>query len=109
MKYFFTKYIVIEDLIAELDSLDLSPEEKHHLSGLVDSSLHSAILDEVLSNLNSADKKTFLEKLDKDPENEELTDFLKERIGNIEDKIKKVSDDLVKELHEDVKESKKLR
>ncbi len=107
MSIFYQKYIVIENLVAELNDLNLSEEERAHLSALVDSSLHHAILDEILSNLNEEDKKTFLHLLNQDPENEKMVDFLNERIDNIEDKIRKVSTELVKEMHEDVKEVKK--
>ncbi len=106
MSFFYQKYIVIESLADELNKLDLSDEEKIHLSSLVDTSLHHAILDEILSNLNPSDKRVFLQKLNEDPENEELIEFLDEKIDNIEDKIRKVSGDLVKEMHEDIKESK---
>lgn len=107
MKFFYQKYIVIENLIEELHGLDLSEEERHHLSGLIDGSLHHVILDEILSNLSPSDKKVFLSKMKQDPESEELLEFLNQKIDNIEDKISKVSSDLIKELHEDVREAKK--
>lgn len=107
MSYFYSKYIVIESLIDELHEMDLSEEEKHHLASLVDSQLHHVILDEILSSLSEDDKKIFLDKLKSDPESEEIMDFLSEKIENIEEKIKTVSDQLVKELHSDVKEAKK--
>ena len=106
MAYFYTKYIVIEELIEELHSLDLSDEERHHLASLVDSSLHHAILDEILSNLNDADKKIFLTKMNENPKDEKLMDFLNEKVENIEGKIKKVAEDLVVEMHKDIKEAK---
>ena len=109
MKYFYQKYIIIEDLITQLHSLDLSNEERHHLASLVDSSLHHAILDEILSNLSEEDKKLFLHELNKDPENKKIMEFLNEKIDNIEEKIKKVADELIKEMHKDVKEARKLK
>lgn len=109
MKYFYQKYVVMENLVAELHELDLSDEERQHLASLVDSSLHHAILDEILSNLNEEDKKLFLHELNKDPENEKLVDFLKEKIDNIEDKISKVSEGLIKEMHEDVRQVRKSK
>ena len=107
MTYFYSKYIIIEDLITELHEMNLSQEERHHLAALVDSQLHHAILDEILSSLNPEDKKVFLEELSKDPENEKLMDFLSEKIENIEEKIRTVSDALVKQLHSDVREAKR--
>ena len=103
---FYQKYIVIESLIEELDSMDLSDDERNHLSKLVDSSLHHTILDEILFNLSPEDKRVFLAKMSEDPEDEKLMEFLNEKIDNIEDKIRKVSEDLIKEMHKDIKEAK---
>ncbi|TSC66800.1 MAG: Uncharacterized protein CEO21_15 [Microgenomates group bacterium Gr01-1014_80] len=102
----YQKYIVIESLIEELHGMDLSDEERQHLASLVDSSLHHAILDEILSNLSIEDKKIFLMKMSQDPEDDKLMEFLNERVENIEDKIKSASEQLVKELHKDIKEAK---
>lgn len=107
MTIFYQKLIVLEPILEELHGMDLSDEERGHLASLVDSSLHHAILDEILSNLNEKDKKMFLRRLHENPEDEELLVFLNERIEGIEEKIKKVSEQLVKEMHEDVKEAKK--
>ena len=73
---------------------------------MLDSSLHHVILDEILSNLGEADKKMFLKRLHDNPEDEELWDFLNQKIEGVEEKIKKVSEQLVKEMHEDVKKAK---
>lgn len=109
MKAFYTRFITIESLHQELDNLDLSEEQRLHLANLIDSSLHHAILDEILGSLSDKDKKMFLALLSEDPENEKLLEFLNERIDGIEDKIKKVSDDLVIEMHKDVKETRKIK
>lgn len=109
MAYFYSRYIVIESLIEELHGMDLSEEERHHLTSLVDSSIHHVILDEILSNLSPEDKKVFLAKMSEDPENEKLMDFLSERIANVEDKIKFVSEQLIKELHKDIKKAKRVK
>lgn len=109
MAYFYSRYIVIEELIEELHSLELSVDERYHLASLIDSSLHHAILDEILSNLSKEEKKVFIAKMNKDPESEELLDFLNERIENIEEKIKSVSEQLIKQLHKDIKEAKRIK
>lgn len=107
MAHFYTKFISIESLIAELHEMDLSEEERVHLAALIDSSIHHVILDEVLSNLKDEDKKLFLKLLAEEQEHDKIVNFLNERVDNIEGKIKKVADDLVKEMHEDIKEAKK--
>lgn len=107
MAYFYSRFIIIESLIQELHEMDLSDEQRHHLAALVDSSLHHAILDEILSNLSEADKKLFIDEFKKDPETEKLMEFLKDKVENIEEKIKKVADDLVEEMHKDIREAKR--
>lgn len=106
---FYAKIIKKEILIEELDSLTLSQEEKIHLSALIDSSLHHAILDEVLSHLSNDDKKLFLKVLADEKDHQKVLEFLKERIENVEDKIEKISEQLIKEMHADVKEAKKSK
>lgn len=107
MAHFYTKFISVESIVEELHNLDLSEEERMHLATLIDSSIHHAILDEVLSNLKADDKKLFLKLLAQEQEHEKIMEFLNERVDHIEDKIKKVADDLTKEMHKDIKEAKK--
>lgn len=109
MNYFYSKFITIDSVVEELHSLDLSQEEKVHLASLVDSTLHHAILDEVLSNLNEDDKKLFLKLLSKDTEHDKLMEFLETKVEGIEEKIKKVSDELVVQMKKDVKEAKRRK
>lgn len=107
MKKHFYSHIVKTDSIAlRLQYLDLTEEERVHLLGLIDSSLHHAILDAVLSELPEQDKKKFLEHLTH-YHHDDLWKFLNARVDNIEEKIKKVADSLHEELHNDINESKK--
>lgn len=107
-KQFYGHLIEIEELVIELDELDLSKEQKIHLTGLIDSSLHHTILDAVLSELSEPDKKDFVNHLMED-DHEKIWKFLNEKVDNVEEKIKKSANELKKELHRDLKESKKLR
>lgn len=109
MSYFYTKIITIETLIAELHDLDLSDGERHHLASLVDSSLHHVILDEILSQLTPTDKKAFIHRLKTNPEEPEIMEFLNEKIEGVEEKIKKVADELVLEMHRDIREAKRVK
>lgn len=103
--FFYSHLIEIESIIVELDQMDLSDEEKLHLTQLIDSSLHHAILDAVFSELSNEDKRVFINHLN-EGDHERIWSFLQGRIEKVEDKIKKVADDLKKELHEDLKEAK---
>lgn len=105
MKYFYNHLVEVESLIIELDSLDLTKEQKVHLATIVDSSLHHTILDVIMSELSQRDKIAFLKHVEKD-DHEKIWQFLNSKVDNIEEKIKKVADDLTRELHEDLKKAK---
>lgn len=105
MKYFYTHLIEIESIIIELDKLDLTTEQKVHLTGLIDSTLHYTVLDAVLSELSPQDKKGFLHHL-KEDDHSKIWQFLNEKVDNIEEKIKKTASDLKIKLHRDLKEVK---
>ena len=59
------------------------------------------------SQIRSRDLRA-LHEFKKDPESAKLMDFLNEKIDNIEIKIKKVSDELVDEMHKDIREARKV-
>lgn len=100
-KKFYSHIIEIDSLIVKLDKINLSKDEKEHLLSLIDSSLYHVVLDAILSELSEKDKKIFLEHLSVD-DHEKIWEFLNGKIENIEDKIKKASVDLTKELHKDI-------
>lgn len=106
MKHFYTHLVEIESIIIELDKLDLSVEQKTHLTSLIDSSLHHTILDVVLSQLSAQDKIIFLSHL-QEGEHDKIWQFLNEKVDGVEEKIKKVAEDLKVQLHKDLKETKK--
>ena len=108
MKQWYSHLIEIESIIIELDKMDLSKEEKLHLTSLVDSSLHHTILDAILSELQETDKRIFLTHL-KEDNHDKIWQFLNEKIDGVEDKIKKAAEDLKKELHKDLKEAKRRK
>ena len=108
MRFFYHKIIVIEEIVEDLHQMDFSVEEKNHLANLVDTSLHHVILDEILSNLKDNDKRAFLKMISEDPESEKLCEFLNGKIDGVDKKIKKVADDLIKEMKKDILEAKKL-
>lgn len=108
MRYFYTHLIEIESIVTELDKLDLAPEQKNHLTNLIDSSLHHTVLDAVLSELPLSDKRVFLNHL-KEDDHSQIWQFLNGKIDNIEEKIKKAASELKLELHQDLKEAAKKK
>jgi hypothetical protein len=104
-KYFYTHIIDTSILSVELAEMDMTSKERMHLFSLIDSNIHHEILDLVLSELNSTDKKVFLSHLASE-NHDNVWRFLKVKIDNIEEKIKKTAEDIKRELHEDIKELK---
>ncbi|MBI2018014.1 hypothetical protein HYS92_03100 [Candidatus Daviesbacteria bacterium] len=108
MKTFYSHLIEVESLIVELDSLDLTPEQKLHLTSIVDSSLHHTILDAILSQLSQEDKIIFLRHLEEN-NHDKIWQFLNNKVDNIESKVKDAAENLKKELQEDIKKSKEKK
>ena len=106
MKQFYTHLVEIESIVIELDQMDLTKEQKIHLTSIIDSTLHHTVLDAVLSELSDQDKRVFLNHL-KEDNHDKIWKFLNEKVDNVEDKIKKVAEDLKMKLHKDLRESKK--
>lgn len=109
MRHFYSHIVEIESVLVSLDELELSDEQKKHLASLIDSTIHKTILDVILSKLSGEDKKQFLYQLNQNPGDRKLMEFLSQRIDNIEMEIKKVVKDLKNELHEDLKEARRLK
>lgn len=108
MKYFYSHLIEIDSIILELDKMNLNEEEKLHLAQAVDSTMHPIILDAVLSELSESDKKVFIKHLNSGNHGR-IWGFLNDKIEGLEDKIKKVAEDLKKELHRDLREAHKRK
>ncbi len=107
MKQQFYSHLTETDaLIKELDKLDLQDHEKIHLTAVVHYSMHTVILDVVLSELSPYDKKHFLHTL-RGENYEEIWKFLQEKTNNIEAKIAKAAKELREEFLKDLKEAKK--
>lgn len=105
MNHFYNDIVEMETLIIELDTLDISPQQKQHLIKIAEDTLHHTILDLVLSELSEEDKHIFL-KNHAENDHDKIWNHLKEKINNIELKIKATSELLTKELHTDLKEIK---
>lgn len=102
-KHFYHHIITLDSLIVELNSMRLSEAEKEHLASIAYSSLHYAVLDTILSELAEEDKKTFLDHVSS-PHHEKTWKFVKQKIENVEEKIKKAAYSLEEELKQDIKE-----
>lgn len=104
-KHFYSHLIETSIISLELADLDLSKDERIHLLQLAQDNIHHAILDAILSELSEEDKKIFLHHLSKD-DHDKVWEHLRQKIENIEDKIKSAAESIKKELHKDIKEIK---
>ena len=107
-QYFYTHIIDTSTLSLELGDMDLTPKERLDLISLIDSNIHHEILDLILSELKSEDKKIFLTHLASE-DHENIWKLLRSKVDNIEEKIKKTAEDLKKELHQDIKNVKSAK
>lgn len=105
-KHFYSHLVETDSLVVLINELDATEDEKAHLVALVDSQLHHTVLDAVLSELSEEDKKIFLKHL-LEEDHDKVWRHLNDKVDTIEEKIKKAADDLKKDLHEDIKDTKK--
>lgn len=105
-KHFYSHIIEVETIYTLLDVVDLEKHEKQELILIIDATIHHTVLDTVLSELSEKDKKIFLSHMTKE-NHEELWNHLKANISQVEHKINHAVNNLMKDLHTDVEESKK--
>ena len=104
--FFYSHLIEVESVTFELDELDLTKEQKNHLSKLIDSSLHNTVLDAILSELKDHEKRVFMQHLT-EGKHDQIWKFLNSRIDGVETKIKKAAKDLKDKMQKDIEKSKK--
>jgi hypothetical protein len=105
-QYFYRHIVDTSSLSLDLGDMDLSSQERMHLISLIDSNIHHAVLDLILSELKPTDKKIFLSHLASE-NHDKVWKLLNDKVGNIEEKIKKTAEELKKELYKDIREVKK--
>lgn len=105
-KHFYSHIIDNTSITLEIANINMSQEERLHLLALAESNIHHTILDVILSELTAEDKIKFMEHLHSD-NHDKIWELLNDKVKNIENKIKTAAEDLKKELHKDIEESKK--
>jgi len=106
-KTFYHHLVSTEEISIELDKLGLSEHERIELLEIAENTIHYTIIDIVLSELKEEDKKTFLEHHVKS--NHETTlRYLKEKIDDLESRIKESAEILKSNFLKDIKELKSL-
>lgn len=102
-KTFYEHLIPTESVTIQLDKLHLSPNERIHLTTILHSSIHTVVMDLVLSELQGEDKKTFLTHVYHE-DHGEIWNLLHAKILSIEDKIKEAGQKTLQEFASDIEE-----
>lgn len=106
MSHFYSHLIKVEPVLLKLEQLELSQEQKLHLTSLVDSTVHQTVLDLVLVKLDTEDKERFISMLEQEIEMEMLWEFINTKVDNAKEQIYHTIDQLIREFIEDIEESK---
>jgi hypothetical protein len=101
-KVFYDNLVILSDLEVKISSLGLEPEEKEALSQLVEETVHFRVLTVILNALPQEHHQEFLDSFHQAPHEENLLEYLKEKIEDIEEVIKKELKDLEQSLLEDL-------
>ena len=107
MKHFYKHIIEIETVYSVLDIMDFEEQERQELIVIIDTTIHHTVIDVILSELSEKDKKIFLSHY-AEKNHDKLWKHVNEKIDKVEHKINKAVNLLLKELHEDVQEAKKI-
>lgn len=105
-KHFYTHLIEIDSVYTELDTLPLHKHEKDELIEIVHSTIHHVVIDTILSELTEEDKKTFLNHIHAE-NHDAIWKLLNEKTQESEKKIRLSIENLKKELHQDIDETRK--
>jgi len=104
-KHFYSNLVDLDSLEIDLDLLTLSKSEKDELLELGHVHVHQTVMDAILSELNGADKKRFLE-LMAEGRDEKIWEHLNDKVERIEDKITEAAHAIKKEMRADIKKVK---
>jgi hypothetical protein len=105
---FYAHLVNIEEVLVELDTLDLSHHEKHHLGQLMDSNVHHSVLDVILQELQDEDKEILLRLINSD-KHDKIWEHLNAKVDAVEEKIQKAAQEITRQMHMDIKEAKRLK
>lgn len=105
VKHFYSFVVETDTLFMEINSLEISDNEKEHLKSLAESHIHHSVLDTILSELKDDDKKMFLSHINS-KDHARTWKFVNTLIENAEEKISVAANKIKKELLHDLHEAK---
>lgn len=107
-KVFYDHLVLIEEIVMELDTHNIDPDDREELIRLADENLHHQVLDLILRELPKAKHELFLNHFQEAPDDEKLLAYLKREINEeIEERIKVEAARVKKEILAEIKRAKK--
>jgi hypothetical protein len=106
-KIFYDHLIIIEEVVAVLDTHDLTSTQKQEFLDLIDQTMHQDILNTILTLLPREHHETFLAKFHASPGDHLLMTFLKEHSpADMEKEILKSALKVKKQILKEIEQSK---
>ncbi|MBX4205761.1 hypothetical protein KW795_01045 [Candidatus Microgenomates bacterium] len=101
---FWDQYLDLDDINREIIQISSSTDERDELSQIVDGIIHHRLMSCILGNLEEADHEEFLLMFAKAPHDQNLTEFLKDRIKSdfvqlIKLEVEKIRQEILSFLH----------
>jgi DNA-directed RNA polymerase specialized sigma24 family protein len=97
-KPFYYQFIHFESLIIEVKKAGLSNKEEKEILDLIEHSFHTRAIDAVLERLPEDKQEEFIKMYARRPADEDIFDYLKKNIKDIENHLKKALHNLQKEI-----------
>lgn len=101
-KILYDHLIILEEIETLISEYRFEGKEKQEISQMIEETIHYRVLNVILINLPKEHHQTFLERFHQAPYDEDLLNFLKEKVANIEDLISDEIKILEKELKKDL-------
>ena len=109
-KIFYDELVGIEQIFVEIEMLELVPDEKQKVKGLVDEIVHYEMVTFILDHLPHHHHEEFLKRLHKTPHSTEHLVFLESILTkNFTQKMKNRAEKLKKEIQTDLKKYKRKK
>jgi len=109
MSLFYDHLISLTDIDRELEELIVEYHERAHLLETVDSALHHAVMDTILTELPSEHHQNFLREFSIRPHDPDHLVYLTQFSPDIEAKIRTKADETKKKFKEEIGKVKKAK
>ena len=105
IRHFYSHIIETDSIVLELETLDISKNEKSHLIEIMESSIHLSVMDSILSELPKEHRKAFLFHVN-EKQHEQVWKIINGTIKDAQNMILKSAGMVKKEFLADIKKLK---